>query len=102
MSDAQRRRAHGLHDGNETPESARDGILAVGHGTAGIRLADGAAHGILAVRAGAAAAGNFIPVNGVALGGSDGDKHRASHGRDDNPPGYGLDRKSTRLNSSQA
>jgi propanediol dehydratase large subunit len=49
-------------DGNETPETAGQGIIAAGHRAAGIRLADGAGDLIGRAGAGAAAAGDFIPV----------------------------------------
>jgi len=61
----------GLHQGDETPKAAGEGIIAAGHCGAGIVLADGATDGIngAAVRAGAgaAAAGNFKPVNRISL-----------------------------------
>ena len=57
------RRAEGLHHGNETPKSTGQGIIPAGHRATGVRLADGAGHLIGRTRAGAAAAGDFIPVN---------------------------------------
>jgi len=65
--DAQERRAGRLHR-NQTPKAAGHGIVAAAHGGAGVRLADGAGDGIGAVGARAAAAGDFIPANGVLLG----------------------------------
>lgn len=67
MRDGQGWRADGLHHGNEAPEAARQRITATTQARSGIRLADGAADRIPAVGAGAAAAGDFVPVNGVAL-----------------------------------
>ena len=67
MGDGQVGQSRRLHDGNKTPETAGQRITAAGHGAAGIRLTDGAADLVGAARAGAAAAGNFIPVHGVAL-----------------------------------
>jgi hypothetical protein len=40
MSDGEIGQARGPHNGNQTPEPAGDGILAIGHGATGIRLAD--------------------------------------------------------------
>ena len=60
--------AGGLH-GVERPEAAGNGIIAARQRTAGVRLADGAAHGKNAAGAGVAATGDFIPVNGVTLPG---------------------------------
>jgi hypothetical protein len=56
-----------LHHGNEAPEAARERIIAAAHRAAGIRLADGADDLIRRAGAGAAAAGNFIPVNRIIL-----------------------------------
>ena len=67
MSDGQRRRTGGLHDGNKTPETAGRGIISAAHRNARIRLANRAADRILAVAARAATAGDFMPVNGVLL-----------------------------------
>jgi len=63
--DAQLGQICGLDHSNQAPETARHRVLATGHCPARIRLADGAAHGVTSVAAGAAAAGNFIPVNGI-------------------------------------
>ena len=66
--DGQVGRAGGLHDGNRTPKTAGQRISAAGHRAAGVRLADGAGDLIGRAGAGAAAAGDFIPVNRVLLG----------------------------------
>jgi len=68
MGDDEIGQARRLHHVDETPIAAAHGILAGTHGHAGVWLADGAAHGILPVGAGAAAAGDLMPVHGVALG----------------------------------
>ena len=63
--DARTRQPYGLlHGGVESPETAINGIIATAH-FARIRLAEGAADGIDAAGARAAAAGDLIPVNGV-------------------------------------
>jgi hypothetical protein len=67
MIDGQCRCAQSLHDGNQTPESAGHGKIPAAHRAARVRLSDGSAHGIYAARAGAAATGYFIPVNGIGL-----------------------------------
>ena len=67
MRHGERRCARRLHDGDEAPETAGQGITTSAHRTARIRLADGAAHGICCARARAATAGNLIPVYRVAL-----------------------------------
>ena len=77
MGDDEQRRAGRLHNGNQAPEATRERITAAGHGDTRIRLADGAADGINAAGAGAAATGDFIPVNGVLLGKADGRKQQA-------------------------
>ena len=64
--DGQQRSAGRLH-GDEAPEAAHHGILPATQRAAGIRLADGAADGIHAAGAGAAAAGDLGPVHRVAL-----------------------------------
>ena len=61
------RHAGHLHHVDERPITAGDGITTAGQRPARIRLADGAAHGISPAGAGAAAAGNLIPVNRVAF-----------------------------------
>jgi len=65
--DDQVRQAGSLHDKNQTPESAGRGIIAAGHRAARIRLADGADDLTGRTGAGAAATGDFIPVNRVLL-----------------------------------
>ena len=67
IGDGQQRRAGGLH-GEQAPEAAGDGIISAAHRATGVRLADCAADGIHATRAGAATTRNFIPVNRVLLG----------------------------------
>ncbi len=69
LTDVKRRRAGCLRHGNETPEAASEGIIAAAHRTARIRLADGAGDLERRSRARAAAAGDFIPVNRIALRG---------------------------------
>ena len=66
-SNRERRGAGDLDRRGQCPETAGDGILAVGQWPARVRLADGAADGIDAARACAATAGNLVPVNGVGL-----------------------------------
>src|ERR1035438_2037032 len=61
--DGQQRRAGRLH-GIDHPEATGERIIAAGHWPAGIRLADAAAHRILAVGA-SAAAGDLRPTNRV-------------------------------------
>lgn len=56
-----------FHDGNQRPESTSQGIIAPGHGTAGVVLADGTAEAVLPVGARAAAASNFIPIDRIGL-----------------------------------
>ena len=68
-----------LHRRGQRPESPRDGILPVGQRTARVRLTDGAAHGIDAASAGAAAAVNREPVDGVLLRETGGGKQE--HGK---------------------
>ena len=67
MRHGERWQARRLHHGDKTPEPAGHGIISTAHRAAGVRLADGAAYGIASVRARAAAAGDLIPVNGIAL-----------------------------------
>ena len=67
MRHGERWQARRLHDGDEAPETAGQGITTSAHRTARIRLADGAAHGISCARAGAAATSDLIPVYRVAL-----------------------------------
>ena len=73
MRHGERWQARRLHDGDQAPETAGQRIIIVAghrptvHRAAGVRLADGAAHGISCSRAGAATAGDFIPVYRVAL-----------------------------------
>src|ERR1039458_3829131 len=66
VGDGEQRGAGGLH-GVERPEAAGHGIIPAAHCPAGVRLADGAADGKNAAGAGAAATGDFIPVNRVLL-----------------------------------
>ena len=54
-----------LHNGNQAPEAARERINAASHRYAGVMLADGAADGINAPGAGAAAAGDLVPINRI-------------------------------------
>jgi hypothetical protein len=61
-----------LRDGNQAPETAGQRIIAAGHRAAGIRLADGAGDLIGRAGAGAAAAGDFKPVDAVCLREADG------------------------------
>jgi len=67
MGDGQVGQSRRLHHGNETPETAGQRVTAASQRPAGIVLADGAADRIDAASAGAAATGDFIPVNGIAL-----------------------------------
>ena len=67
-SNREQRRAGRLRHGNQRPEPAGERIVAAAHCAASIRLADGAGGRIDAAGAGAAATGNFIPVNGALLG----------------------------------
>src|SRR5215831_486575 len=57
VRNVKRRGAEGLHHGNQRPKTSGHGIISASHRAAGsvIVLADGAADGILAVGAGAAA-----------------------------------------------
>lgn len=55
--------AGGFDDGNQRPESAGQGIIAAGHRSASVVLADGAAEGVLPVGARATTASNFIPID---------------------------------------
>ena len=70
MADVKCRRAGRLQDRNERPETADDPDIRCrgGHRPARIVLADGAADGINAAGAGAAAPGDFVPVSRVGLG----------------------------------
>ena len=67
MGDGQPGQPRSLHHGDEAPETAGDGVAAARHRQARIVLADGAADGVLAITAGPAAAGDFIPVNRIGL-----------------------------------
>ena len=55
MGDGQVGKPRRLHDGNQTPKAAGQRIIAAAHRAAGVRLADGAADGILAAAGGGAA-----------------------------------------------
>jgi len=79
--DGQVRQAGGLHHGNQRPEPAGERIIAAGHRPAGIMLSDGAADLIRAAGARAAAAGDFIPVNGVLLGMSERSQRQKDSGK---------------------
>lgn len=63
MGDDQIRQAGRLHHGYQRPETTGQGIIPAHHRPARIRLANGAADGIYAAGARAAATGNFIPVD---------------------------------------
>jgi len=67
MVDVERWRASRLYHRDECPETTRERIIAAGHGSAGIVLADGAADRINPARARATAAGYFVPINRVGL-----------------------------------
>ena len=62
QDDGQERCARRLQD---EPETASDRVLTVGHGPAGIMLADGAADGIERASAGPSTTGDFVPIDRV-------------------------------------
>ena len=74
-----------MHDGNQAPKAASNREGAAGHGGTGVRLADGAAEGILAIGAGAAAAGDFIPVDRVLSVGRQGRSQAQAEHADQKP-----------------
>ena len=68
LRDSQVRQSRRLHDGNQTPEATREGIIRTAYGCAGIGLANRAVDGIDPSRAGATTTGHFVPVDAASLG----------------------------------